>query len=69
MEHKFGGKLGPTMNEGRTETKSSPFLLQKSQAAFSANTFDKGYQIFPTLKVHLKNKSASWFLLLFIYFT
>lgn len=46
VEHKSGGKLGPTTNEGRTVTKSIPFLLQKSQAALSAETFDKGYQYF-----------------------
>ena len=45
VEHRSGGKLGPMTNVGRTDTKSIPFALQNSHAAFSAKIFDKGYQI------------------------
>lgn len=43
VEHKSCGKLGPMMNDGRIVTKSIPFSLQYSQAAFSAIIFDIGY--------------------------
>lgn len=45
VEHKVGGRLGPTTNEGRTVTRLIPFSLQNSHAAFSAMVLDSTYQI------------------------
>lgn len=49
VAHNSGGKLGPMRNEGRTVTRSIPFLLQNSHAAFSARVLDKAYQVFTSI--------------------
>ena len=46
VEHKSGGRPGPTTHEGTIVTKSIPFSSQNSHAAFSARTFDRAYHIF-----------------------
>lgn len=48
VRDKSRGKQGPTTKEGRTVTRSILFSAANSHAAFSANTFASGYQIFNT---------------------
>lgn len=54
VDDNSGGKLGPTTNEGRTETISILFSSQNFQAAFSARVLDKAYQIFQENQFHHK---------------
>ena len=59
VEHKSGGRLGPITNEGRTVTKSIPFSLLNSHAAFSARIFDRAYHIFHNAYVNSHPKKTT----------
>ena len=61
VEHKFGGKQGPMMNDGRTVTKSIPFSLQNSHAALSASIFDIAYHAFKIYTLQNYNPPMLYF--------